>query len=138
MVHCLVLSLCCFRFRKKWCLHNFCSMKDWMMKEIVQRNVFKIIALLNNFILAAFKIKMLLVPVNWSLWQRSRRPSYLPRRSQDCLLSLTKMNYNCGMLNSGDWKTSAVKTLQIRLYSVFLNVPIKHVQENEKEKEIWL
>ena len=42
------------------------------------------------------------------------------------------------MLNSGDWKTSAVKTLQIRLYSVFLNVPIKHVQENEKEKEIWL
>ena len=35
-----------------------------MMKEIVQRNVFKIIALLNNFILAAFKIKMLLVPVN--------------------------------------------------------------------------
>ena len=134
MVHCLVLSLCCFRFRKKWCLHNFCSMKDWMMKEIVQRNVFKIIALLNNFILAAFKIKMLLVPVNWSLWQRSRRPSYLPRRSQDCLLSLTKMNYNCGMLNSGDWKTSAVKTLQIRLYSVFLNVPIKHVQENEKKK----
>ena len=28
----------------------------------------------------------------------------------------------------------AVKTLQIVLYSVVLNVPIKHVQEKEKEK----
>ena len=29
-----------------------------------------------------------------------------------------------------------VKTLQIGLHSVFLNVPIKHVREKEKEKEI--
>ena len=29
-----------------------------------------------------------------------------------------------------------VKTLQILLYSVFLNVPIKYVQEKEKRKEI--
>ena len=32
-------------------------------------------------------------------------------------------------------KKTSVKTLQI-LYSVFLNVPIKHVQEKEKRKEI--
>ena len=31
-------------------------------------------------------------------------------------------------------KTS-VKTLQIGLYSVFLNITIKHVQEKEKEKK---
>ena len=35
-------------------------------------------------------------------------------------------------------KKTSVKTLQILLYSVFLNVPIKHVQEKEKRKEIWL
>ena len=34
-------------------------------------------------------------------------------------------------------KTS-VKTLQIGLHSVFLNVPIKHVQEKGKENEIQL
>ena len=37
----------------------------------------------------------------------------------------------CGILAI---KKTSVKTLQIRLYSVFLNVPIKHVQEKEKEK----
>ena len=30
------------------------------------------------------------------------------------------------------------KSLQIGLQSVFLNVPIKHVHEKEKEEEIWL
>ena len=33
-------------------------------------------------------------------------------------------------------KKTSVKTLQILLYSVFLNVPIKYVQEKEKRKEI--
>ena len=33
-------------------------------------------------------------------------------------------------------KKTSVKTLQIRLYLVFLNVPTKYVQEKEKEKEI--
>ena len=33
---------------------------------------------------------------------------------------------------------SSVKILQIGLHSVFSNVPIKHVQEKEKGKEIWL
>ena len=33
-------------------------------------------------------------------------------------------------------KKTSVKTLQILLYSVFLNMPIKHVQEKEKRKEI--
>ena len=33
-------------------------------------------------------------------------------------------------------KKSSVKTLQIGLHSVFSNVPIKHIQEKEKEKEI--
>ena len=31
-----------------------------------------------------------------------------------------------------------MKTLQIRLYSVFLKVPIKHVQEKENGKETWV
>ena len=31
-------------------------------------------------------------------------------------------------------KKTSVKTLQILLYSVFLNVPIKHVQEKEKKE----
>ena len=30
-------------------------------------------------------------------------------------------------------KKTSVKTLEIGLYSVFLNLPIKHVQEKEKE-----
>ena len=30
---------------------------------------------------------------------------------------------------------TSVKTLQIGLYSVFLNITIKHVQEKEKEKK---
>ena len=33
-------------------------------------------------------------------------------------------------------KKTSVKTLQIGLHSVFSNVPIKHVQEKEKGKEI--
>ena len=36
------------------------------------------------------------------------------------------------------FKKVFVKTLQIGLYSViFLNLPIKNVQEKEKGKEIW-
>ena len=31
-----------------------------------------------------------------------------------------------------------VETLQIGLYSVFLDMPMKHVQEEEKGKETWL
>ena len=38
----------------------------------------------------------------------------------------------CGILAI---KKTSVKTLQIGLYSVFLNFPIKHVQEKEKGKE---
>ena len=37
----------------------------------------------------------------------------------------------CGILTI---KKTSVKTLQIGLYSVFLNVPIKHDQEKEKGK----
>ena len=33
-------------------------------------------------------------------------------------------------------KKTSVKTLQIRLYSAFLNLPIKHVQERERGNEI--
>ena len=41
----------------------------------------------------ALKIKIpVLVPVNWSLQHQSRRSSYLPRRSQDCVFPLTKIN----------------------------------------------
>ena len=38
----------------------------------------------------------------------------------------------CGILAI---KKTSVKTLQIGLYSVFSNFPIKHVQEKEKGKE---
>ena len=41
----------------------------------------------------------------------------------------------CGILAI---KKTSAKTFQIELYSVFLSVPIKHVQEKEKGKEIWL
>ena len=39
----------------------------------------------------------------------------------------------CGILAI---KKTSVKTLQIRVYSAFLNLPIKHVQEKKKGKEI--
>ena len=35
-------------------------------------------------------------------------------------------------------KKTSMKTIQIGLQTVFLNVPIKHVQEKEKEKKNWL
>ena len=42
----------------------------------------------------------------------------------------------CGTLTI---KKTSAKTLQIGLYSVFLNLPIKHVQENKKvKKKKWL
>ena len=40
------------------------------------------------------------------------------------------------MWNSSDLEETSVETLQIGLYSVFLNVPVKHVQEKEKGNEI--
>ena len=40
----------------------------------------------------ALKKKILLVPVNRSLQHQHSRSSYLPQRSQDCLLPLTKMS----------------------------------------------
>ena len=39
----------------------------------------------------------------------------------------------CGILGI---KKASVKTSQIGLHLVFLNVPIKHVQEKEKEKKL--
>ena len=39
----------------------------------------------------------------------------------------------CGILAI---KKTSVKTLQIRLYSAFLNLTITHVQEKEKGNEI--
>ena len=41
---------------------------------------------------AALQNKNLFVLVNWSLRHQSRRSSYLPRRSKDCLFPLTKIN----------------------------------------------
>ena len=38
----------------------------------------------------------------------------------------------CGTLTI---KKTSAKTLQIGLYSVFLNLPIKHVQENKRVKK---
>ena len=41
------------------------------------------------------------------------------------------------LLNVEFWRLKKpLKTLQIRLYSVFLSVPIKHVQEKERVSEI--
>ena len=39
----------------------------------------------------------------------------------------------CGILAI---KKTSMKTLQIKLYSVFLNVPIKHIQEKKRKKKI--
>ena len=54
------------------------------------------------FITLEPKIKILLVPVNWSLRHQSSWSSCLPWQSQDCLFPLTKINYKCGMWNSDD------------------------------------
>ena len=39
----------------------------------------------------------------------------------------------CGILAI---KKTSAKTLQMEIYSVFLSVPIEHVQEKDKGKEI--
>ena len=49
-------------------------------------------------------IKILLVPVNWSLRHWSKQSSYLPQQSKDCVLPLTKMN-----LRSSHQRCSAIK-----------------------------
>ena len=47
----IVVSICYFRLGKKRCLKNFCSIKKWVMVVIVDKNVFKIMTLLNNLVL---------------------------------------------------------------------------------------
>ena len=81
------------------------------------------------------KIKILLVPFNWSLRHRSMLSNYLPRRSQDCLFLWRKWirTVDCGIL--------AIKKLLWKPYKSdyiqsFLNVHIKHVQEKEKKNLI--
>ena len=66
----------------------------------------------------ALKIKILLVPVNWSLRHRSRLSSYLPRRSQDCYFPFDKNELEQWIVQFWRLKAS-VKSLQIGLYSVF-------------------
>ena len=51
MVNCLLFSNCYFWLHKKWYLQNFCLMKKWMMLEIVDTSVSKIMTLPNNLVL---------------------------------------------------------------------------------------
>ena len=101
---------------------------SWSWLALLQRWVSLTMAFTGKFIYIYIYIYI------YVLCHRSRWSSYLPRWSQDYLLPLAKINQNCGKSNSGN-KNSSVKTLKIGLYSVFLNKPIKHVQEKEKKKK---
>ena len=48
----LVFWVCYFGSTKKWCLQNLCLIKKWMIVDIVDKNVFEIISLSNNLVLA--------------------------------------------------------------------------------------
>ena len=52
MVNCLVLAICHFRLCRKWCFQKFYSIKKWML-EIFDKNLFKIMTLPNNLVLAS-------------------------------------------------------------------------------------
>ena len=52
MVNCLIFSVCYFWLRKKSCYQNVCSIKKWMMLEIINKNVSEIMTMPNNLILA--------------------------------------------------------------------------------------
>ena len=80
-----------------------------------------------EFSRAELKIKIFLVLVDWSLRHRSRRSSYLPRRSQ-VAYSLFPYNWNMEF-----WRLKKLKTLQVGLYSFILNVSIKK-KYNKKKK----
>ena len=43
--NCLVFSICYFWLCKNWYLQNFCLIKKWIMLEIVDKSVFKIMSL---------------------------------------------------------------------------------------------
>ena len=51
MINSLVFSNCYFRLCKNWYLQNFCLIKKWMMLEIVDESIFRIITLPNNLVL---------------------------------------------------------------------------------------
>ena len=79
---------------------------------------------------SALKIK--LVPVNWSLWHQSKQSSFLPQQSQDSKLLSPFDQIELELWNVEFWRLK--KPLwKLELYSVFLNVPIKHVQKQEKK-----
>ena len=79
--------------------------------------------------LTAFKIKNFLVPVNWFLWHQCRWSSYSWQLQDWWKLIRT---VECGILAM---KKTSVKTLQIGIYSIFINVPIKHVQDKNMQKK---
>ena len=46
----IVFSNCYFRLCENWYLQNFCLIKNWMMLEIVDKSVYKIMTLSNNLV----------------------------------------------------------------------------------------
>ena len=64
---CLVFSIRYFRVRKRWCLQNVCLIKEWMMVEIVDKNVFEIMALSNNLLFIC-KFKTIILYSVYSAW----------------------------------------------------------------------
>ena len=51
MVNCLVFSICYFWLHKIWCLQKFCLIKKWVVLEIFDKSVSKIMTLPNNLVL---------------------------------------------------------------------------------------
>ena len=80
-------------------IQYFSTIKIWMrtlhgsLRRWKNWNVIKeTLLFLYTYCKSVLKIKFLLVPLIWLLRHRSRQSSYLPWRSQDCFLPLTKMN----------------------------------------------
>ena len=55
MANCLVVAISCFRLQKVPYLQNFYSVKKWILLEIVDKNVLKLMTLPNNLLFVGFK-----------------------------------------------------------------------------------
>ena len=61
MVNCLIFTICYFWFCKKSCFKkDFCPIQKWMTLAVVNKNIFKVMTLPNNwYLLERFKIIIL-------------------------------------------------------------------------------
>ena len=121
MVNCLVFSICCFRLCKKMMFTKLSlNKKKWMMLEIVDKNVFKIMALPNNFVLiCSFKtiilcsvhsirfVKMcfLLKYGSWKPQLKSWNTNHEPLNRTLYKTYNNKSWYGCSLINNIHHKT---------------------------------